>query len=211
MLGKWKQPSELDANNPDIPPKYMRPNPLAKWKKSQPNIHKSYALCCYAHYEKWIKNNNAPKLVARGVKPTHNVLRNLPHANPRLLPKPDLLHTLLLEMPKHLIGWLIQFLKQHYHLYEFDTTWKNLPSYLDISVPTKTYEQAQQWARRDYHQMANWLLVCLYIALRQRIDSRGQIITKTKQKLYDNVLECTRYLLEFHMYRNYSQHDASTL
>jgi len=55
------------------------------------------------------------------------------------LPKPDLLHTIQLEMLKHLLGWLSMFLKQHNHFEAFNNIWLSIPAYLDMAQPWRTY------------------------------------------------------------------------
>jgi hypothetical protein len=150
-------------------------------------------------------------LIASGVKPQLRMLRDLPNADPQLLPKLDLLYTLLLGILKHLINWLISFLKQYYHLIKFNEVLLSVPAYLKQCVPNKTYEQVKQWAGKDLHMMANYLLVCLHAALRKKEDSGGKRISKTTNKLFDRVLVCTHHFLEFHMYAYYTQLDEGTL
>ena len=51
------------------------------------------------------------------------------------LPKPDLLHTIQIEMLKLLLTWVDQFLKQHKRLDKFNNIWLSVPAYLDTTKP----------------------------------------------------------------------------
>jgi hypothetical protein len=115
---------------------------------------KSYSKRDYYQYEKWTEENNVEHLIAHGVKPQHRVLRDLPNIDPRSLPKPDLLHTLLLGMLKHLVNWIMSCLKQYHHLTEFNEAWLSVPASLEQPTPNKTNEQVKQLAGKDLCSMA---------------------------------------------------------
>src|SRR5262245_48170607 len=55
------------------------------------------------------------------------------------LPKPDLLHTMILGMLKHLLDWLESLLHAHNRLNRFDRTWVQVPAYLDMTKPKRAY------------------------------------------------------------------------
>jgi hypothetical protein len=114
-------------------------------------------------------------------------------------------------MLKHLMNWIMSFLKQYHHLTEFNEAWLSVPAYFEQPAPNKIYEQVKQWAEKDLRLMVKYLIVCLHRALRKKEDSYGKRISKATDKLFNSVLVCTRHFLEFHMYTHYAQHDEGML
>ena len=57
------------------------------------------------------------------------------------LPKPDVLHTLLLGMLKHLMEWIVALLHDLDRLDLFDNAFLHLPAYLQRPMQKKCYQE----------------------------------------------------------------------
>ena len=153
-------------------------------------------------------HNNGPRrdglLTARGVRTTtDNVLWRL-RCDPTELPKPDLLHTMQVGMLKHLLGWIMGFLKLHRRLALFNSLWMAVPSYLTWTKPNKTFEETTQWNGEEYKKMSRFLVGCLANSLRRPSNSQERV-------LFERAVLCARGLCEFYMYCRYPIHDAFSL
>jgi hypothetical protein len=77
------------------------------------------------------------------------------------LPKPDILHTILLGTLEHLMEWNLSLLDGLGKLHEFDAAFKSSLAYLRCPAQKKCYQEVVQWAGKDMRNMACILLVCL--------------------------------------------------
>jgi hypothetical protein len=111
------------------------------------------------------------------------------------LPKPDLLHTMLLGMLKHLLDWLESLLHAHQRLDRFDRTWVHVPAYLDMTKPKRAYGEVSMWQGKEIRTMTRFLLAVLTAAL----DNPSY----QQRRVFNEAIQCTRALLEFYMYCNY--------
>jgi len=53
--------------------------------------------------------------------------------------KPDMLHTMYQGLFKHIMDWIMGFLKRHKLAAEFDKIWKSIPPYPGLIAPKKGY------------------------------------------------------------------------
>ena len=141
-------------------------------------------------------------LESAGVKVRENALWNL-GINLSELPKPDLLHTILLGVLQHLLEWLHEFLKVIGRMPLFNRVWLSVPPYQQLSRPSKAYEEVSNWQGKEILQMARFLLSVLYVTLRRQPDA-------FRRDMQD-CLKATRGLLHFHFYSTYPMQDESTL
>jgi len=74
-----------------------------------------------------------------GIKIGQNVFHGQPRVSPPDLHKPDKLHTVYLELYKHMMDWIQGFLKKHARQQVFDDYWKALPPYPGFYVSKKAY------------------------------------------------------------------------
>jgi len=88
---------------------------------------------------------------------TNNILWRL-RFNPTELPKPNLLHTIQVGMLKHLLLWIMSFLKSHHQLALFNSLWMAIPPYLSITQPKKSYKEIVQWTGAEYKKMSRFLV-----------------------------------------------------
>jgi hypothetical protein len=119
------------------------------------------------------------------------------------LPKPDLLHTMQLGMLKHLLNWLQQFMKKFKRLERYNEIWLSVPAYLDMTQPKKSYEEITQWTGTELRQISRYLLGVVTNTLRSP--------SPLEKPIFDNVIQCTRALLEFYLYCRYPTHNTETL
>jgi hypothetical protein len=145
------------------------------WKMPASELH-NYTNQFQDHdwieYKCFYTANDCLSLQIAGVIPKDNPLWHLQGAYnmPILcltdLPKPDILHTILLGTLGHLMEWNLSLLDDLGKLDEFDTAFKSSPAYLCHPAQKKHYQEVVQWAGIDMCNMAHILLVCLYVTLR---------------------------------------------
>jgi len=118
--------------------------------------------------------------------------------------KPDLLHTMQLGMLKHLLGWLLVFLKQHKRFEVFNNIWLSVPTYLDMVQPRRMYEEVSSWQGKEIIKtMSRFLVTILRCALRTPSASQCDV--------FNQAIECSRALVEFYFYFQYDLHDEQIL
>jgi len=123
--------------------------------------------------------------------------------NPTELLKPDLLHTIQVGILKHLLLWIMSFLKLHHWLALFNSLWMAIPPYLSMTQPKKSFEEIVQWTGGEYKKMSRFLVGCLVNSLRCPSNS--------EHSAFEKVILCTRGLCEFYMYCQYPTHNAISL
>ena len=79
-----------------------------------------------------------------GVKIGNNVFAELDRVNPADLHKPDSLPNIYLSLCKHMMEWVVGFLKKHKRQQAFDNAWKEIPPYTGLSLPEKAYREVTQ-------------------------------------------------------------------
>jgi len=141
-------------------------------------------------------------LKRRNVNPGFNILWHLDCITSEL-PKPDLLHTLQINMLKHLLTWLHEFLKQHKRLDKFNDIWLSVPAYLDMSKPRCAYEEVSRWNGGEIKTMTRFLVGVARNALRDP--------SPPQRDVFERAIVCTRSLIEFYFYAQYDSHDGETL
>ena len=107
-----------------------------------------FSCCDHLEYKRVFYNDDSTQRVVQFTEwgvctTTENVLWRL-RCNPTELPKPDLLHTIQVGMLKHLLLWIISFLKSHHWLALFNSLWMAIPSYLSMTQPKKSFEETVQ-------------------------------------------------------------------
>lgn len=143
------------------------------------------------------------ELKARGIKQTRGVLWNTPFVDPVQLPKPDILHVLYLGLFKHMMDWLMAFLKKHKRKDEFDTIWARIPSYPGFNAMNKPYSQVSQWQGKEMRNLVKVLLPALAASLRRP--------TAEQRPLFDKAIRCIRHLVDFTLMAQYRSHTMETL
>jgi len=106
-------------------------------------------------------------------------------------------------MLKHLLLWIMSFLKSHHWLALFNSLWMAIPSYLSMTQPKKSFEETVQWTGGEYKKMSRFLVGCLANSLRHLSNSEHSAI--------ERVILCACGLCEFYMYCQYPTHDIISL
>ena len=164
-----------------------------------------YPICDHDKYRVLSVANTATanaRLASFDVHQGYNVLWDLDCMTSNL-PKPDLLHTMQLGMLKHLLGWLSKFLKQHNRFEAFNNIWLSVPVYLDMVQPRRTYEEVSSWQGKEIKTMLRFLVTILRCAL--------HMPSASQRGIFNQVIECSRALVEFYFYSQYDSHDEQTL
>jgi len=103
----------------------------------------------YARYERCepesASDDSGTMFETLGIDLEKGVFHGLHRVSAPGLHKPDLLHTVYLGLFKHLMDWILGFLKKHPRLQAFDNTWKALPPYPGFLVPKKAYRGVTEW------------------------------------------------------------------
>jgi len=119
------------------------------------------------------------------------------------LPKPDLLHTMQIDMLDHLQKWIFHFMKTHERLDKYNAIWLSVPAYHDLTPKNKSYEEVSQWNGKEMKEMSRNLLGVVTQSLRGG--------SPAQRPIFNHAIECTRVMLEFYMYARYKSHDDATL
>jgi hypothetical protein len=70
------------------------------------------------------------------------------------LPKPDLLHTMLIGMLDYLQKCIFHFTKTHKRLDKYNAIWLSVPAYDDLTPKDKSYEEVSQWNGKEMKEMS---------------------------------------------------------
>jgi hypothetical protein len=76
----------------------------------------------------------------------------------RDLPKPDLLHSMQIDMPDYLEKWTFNFMKMHEWLDKDNAIWLSVPAYHDLTPNNESYEGDAQWNGKEMKEMSRDLL-----------------------------------------------------
>jgi hypothetical protein len=162
---------------------------------------------CQLYHERHLMGRAT--LQTKGVVPVYNPLWELQGplraiTNLSMLPKPDMLHTILLGLLDHCMGWVTKLLKANGVLVWFDTAFKSSPPYLQYPPITKSFGEVKQWSGKDMRRFASILVSCFYVAARRVSNPPDRLIC-------NQALRAVRHLVSFYMYCQYKSHTQGTL
>jgi hypothetical protein len=142
---------------------------------------------------------------ATSTRTDENVFWDTPFVKPYDLPRPDLLHVMLLGIFKTVMIWIEGFLKKHERLAVFDALWAKTPPYTDgeFVKPTKGYREVVQWQGKEMRNLARILLTTLVAALVNP--------TPRQTPEFDKAIRCVRALVQFHQMTEYHSHTDATV
>jgi hypothetical protein len=69
-----------------------------------------------------------------------------------------MLHTVYLGILKHMMKWIVSFLKQHQRLDRFDAIWTAVPAYPGLLKFNKAYGAVIQWTGKEMRALCRILL-----------------------------------------------------
>ena len=173
---------------------------------------RNYRARDYARYERYGYSNRLPgsksdgahvKFHGLGIILGQNVFHGLHRVSVPDLHIPDMLHTVYLELFKHMMDWIQGFLKKHGRLQAFDDVWKALPPYPGFLVPKKAYREVAQWPWKEMRNLGRRTLGVLEMALCQPQSS--QVIP------FKHALGYVRALVNFSMMTQYRSHTSDTI
>jgi len=119
------------------------------------------------------------------------------------LPKPDLLHTMQIDMLHYLHKWIFHFIKMHEWLDKYYVIWVSMPAYHNLTQNNTSYEEVSQWNEKERKEMSWYLLGVVTQTPRGRSPAQCSI--------FNRPIQGTQGLLEFSMYARYKSHDDATL
>ena len=147
--------------------------------------------------------HNVASLLAVRVKIGRIVFTGLSCVEIPLLFKLDILHNIYLELFKHLMQWIADFLKKHGRQKLFDNVWKSLPPYPGFFVPKKAYREVTQWQGKEMRNLGRCILGIFASSLRSP--------TPAQQSPFADAIQCVRALVDFTLMAQYRSHTEDTL
>jgi hypothetical protein len=97
------------------------------------------------------------ELSLRHVHPGFNMVRHIPSLMTDLL-KPDLLHTMQIDMLDHLQKWIFNFMQTYEQPDKYNAIWLSVPAYHNPTPKNKSYEEVSQWNGKEMKEMNRYLL-----------------------------------------------------
>ena len=159
----------------------------------------------------------AEKLDARGTRGMPIVLTELPCVQLNLLHTPDLLHGIYLGLLKHLLTWIHGLLKKYKRQDQFDYVWKSMAPYHGITMPNKPYRQVSQWSGNEMKTFGRIILGVLAATLsvskglEEPQTAKQYADMEDRKTIFKGALQCTKSLVDFHLYAQYKEHSNATL
>lgn len=132
------------------------------------------------------------------------LISDLPGMDHAAVWKPDLLHTLYAGMGKYLFLWIEGFLKDNQRLHAFNERWLMIPRYNDLTAPIKSHYQLTQRTGKEWRYGLRVLIPVLASALASPPDAAAS-------QLFNKVLQCTRYLVDFILLCHYRVHTDESI
>jgi len=117
--------------------------------------------------------------------------------------RPDILHTVYLGIVHHLMKWIIDFLRTHKRLDEFNAHWRRMPPYPGFRRISKEYGAVQQWTGNEMQTITRILLAVLSATLLN--------LTVHEKPLFDRFICATRLIVPFVLMLKYDSHNDETL
>jgi len=106
-------------------------------------------------------------------------------------------------MLDHLQKWIFHFMNTHEQLDKYNATWLSLPAYHYLTRKIKSSKEVSQWNGKEMKEMSRYLIGVVTQSL--------QGGNPTQHPIFNRAIECTRALLEFHIYARYKSHNDTTL
>ncbi|KAI5777561.1 hypothetical protein EDC01DRAFT_778765 [Geopyxis carbonaria] len=148
---------------------------------------------------------SAKWFMAASTRTDENVFWGVPFVTPSLLPRPDVLHVMLLGIFKTAMNWVEDFLKKHDRADKFDDLWAKTPAYADdrFKPPTKRYREVVQWQGKEMRNLARIILIHFSAALANP--------SPAQKSDFQEAIRCVRALVQFHLMTEYESHTEATI
>ncbi|KAI5776111.1 hypothetical protein EDC01DRAFT_780046 [Geopyxis carbonaria] len=148
---------------------------------------------------------SAKWFMAASTRTDENVFWGVPFVTPSLLPRPDVLHVMLLGIFKTAMNWVEDFLKKHDRADKFDDLWAKTPAYADdrFKPPTKRYREVVQWQGKEMRNLARIILIHFSAALANP--------SPAQKSDFQEAIRCVRALVQFHLMTEYESYTEATI
>ncbi|KAI5776488.1 hypothetical protein EDC01DRAFT_636729 [Geopyxis carbonaria] len=148
---------------------------------------------------------SAKWFMAESTRTDENVFWGVPFVNPSLLPRPDVLHVILLGIYKTAMNWAEDFLKKHDRADKFDDLWAKTPAYADdrFKPPTKRNREVVQWQGKEMRNLARIILIHFSAALANP--------SPAQKSDFQEAIRCVHALVQFHLMTEYESHTEATI
>jgi len=141
-------------------------NKLGDWANDDTqNVYPKRDSIKYHQLLSQLQKPTEKALDALGIKRVKSVLWKLPFIKGHEVVRADLLHNIYLGILKHLMTWIVAFLKKYGRLDRFNHIWENLSHYPGFLKPTTGYAQISQWQGKEMRNFGKVILGCLAAAL----------------------------------------------
>jgi len=105
----------------------------------------------------------------RAVATSEGILWNMRCISPTTMIVPDILHTVYLWRPKHVMDWVTSFLKQHSRIDKFNQLWVMMPPYPGFTRFNKPYNLATQWSGKEMKALRGMIVPVIAATRRIRV------------------------------------------
>ena len=116
---------------------------------------------------------------------------------------PDILHTIYLDMLKHLMDWVMSFLEQHSRINKFNQLWAMMPPYPGFARFTKPYSQVTQWSGKEMKALGHVIVPVFAATLSNPLVNQRIPFTE--------VLLCVKNVVYFHLMAQYRYHTEAKI
>jgi len=134
---------------------------------------------------------------------SEGVLKNMKCISPTTIIIPDILHTIYLDMLKHLMDWVMSFLEQHSRINKFNQLWAMMPPYPGFARFTKPYSQVTQWSGKEMKALGHVIVPVFAATLSNPLVNQRIPFTE--------VLLCVKNVVYFHLMAQYRYHTEAKI
>ena len=115
----------------------------------------------------------------------------------------DILHNIYLELFKHLMQGIEDFIKQHGRQELFDNLWKYLSPYPGFSMPQKAYRKVTNWQGKKMWNLGHSILGVFPLSLQSPMQAQKCPL--------GNAIQCVTALVDFTLVAQYQSYTKNTL
>jgi len=129
--------------------------------------------------------------------------------HPAAIVRADILHNILLEVPKNMMKWIEGFLGKHKRLVVFDEIWSSLSPYPGFTPPKKQYRQITMWSGTKMRGVGSVIFACFTPAMHREQDP-GRLSAVAQSDL-NLAIRAVRALSDFCLNAQYRSHTSETI
>jgi len=134
-------------------------------------VHKTILM---THGDETERQEDRPYVEDRVVGTSEGIFWNMQCISPITIFLPDIVHTIYLDMLKHLMYCDTSFLKHHSRFDKFNQLWAMMPPYPGFAQFNKPYNQVTEWSGKEMRALGRVIIpllvvTCLNPSASQRI------------------------------------------